>query len=831
MKLLLAIFVLTYTAFAGGKIVSLKTFPNKTTLNGAGATQQFLAIATDADGMETDVTDQAQWQLSNTRAKLAGPARIESSGDGDVTFSAAFGGMKAQSTVRIAHAQVARPVSFSRDISAIFTKRGCNSTVCHGGVKGRGGFKLSGNALYPHDDHEWIVKGGTYQVLTNEVKGERIPRVDVAHPEKSLLLTKPTMVVAHGGGKRLEPGSADYRTILEWIQKGAPYGDADAANAPRLDRLDVFPSMAILPVSGTRRLVITGHFSDGHTEDYTHQVLYAPNNGEVATVNAEGVVTGAAKGETAILIRAAGQVASAGVGVIGEPVRNYPKVVSANFIDDYIFEKLRKFQIVPSAIGDDAEFLRRVCLDLTGTLPPPQRVREFLASKDPKRREKVIDALIGSPQFVDYWTYRFADIFRVSIFTNGLSSKWSQGYWEWIRSNIENNRPYDEVARERISAQGYEPATRHFLPYNQIGPPGEVMGEEVRVFFGRRLDCAQCHNHPYENWSQDQFWSMAAFFSRMFRMGSIVMDHPTNMDLGSKDVDGKIELLHPRTKAEVKPALLDNSPLRLAPDGNPRKELARWMTSHPYFAQAAVNRIWGQFFSRGIVEPVDDFRSTNPPTHPELLDALAKDFQSHHYDLRHLMRTIVTSRTYQLSYKANETNRSDVMNYSRSLARGLEADVLLDAVSDVTGVPETFSTAITDGATVGQAPKGTRAVQLRDPDTFFSRFLELYGRANRGAVPERNNKPNLAQALHTLAGATYTNRIASAESRLGKMLAANASDDQIIEEFYLAALTRPPAREEVEELKKILARRKDRRAGLSEFVWALISSREFAENH
>jgi hypothetical protein len=387
------------------------------------------------------------------------------------------------------------------------------------------------------------------------------------------------------------------------------------------------------------------------------------------------------------------------------------------------------------------------------------------------------------------------------------------------------------VARERISVEGYKPPSRHFLPYNQVGTPNEAMAEEVRVFMGRRLDCAQCHNHPYENWSQDQFWGMAAFFSRMFRMGQVVVDHPADMDLGTKDVDASMALLHPRTKAVVQPALLDNSPLKLTPGGNPRKELARWMTSHPYFAEAAVNRIWGYFFARGIVDPVDDFRSTNPPTHPELLAALAKDFREHGHDLRRLMKTIVSSRTYQLSHQPNDSNREDVTNYSRSLSRGLDAEVLLDAVADVTGIPETFSTAITEGATVGQAPARTRAVQLRDPDTFFSRFLELYGRSNRGAVPERNNKPNLSQAMHVLAGATYVDRLGQPDSRLAKLLASGAGDDRIFTEFYLAALSREPAGEELRQLKTILAQRGDREAGLREFVWALISSREFAENH
>jgi len=801
-------------------------------LKGAQSAQQFLAVAKFSDGSERDVTEEAEWRVSDAgMARFVSTGRVVPSKDGKLSVTASFAGTQGESVLRIEEAQTIHPVSFTREISAILTKRGCNGAACHGGVKGQGGLKLSANALYPTDDYNWITKGGGYQVLTAEIKGERVPRIDLNAPEKSLLLLKPTMAVAHGGGKRLDINSDDYNTILGWIRSGARYDDGTGSAQPRVTRLELFPSVAVMPVDAAHRLLVTAHFSDGHTEDYTHQTLYTSNDNEVASVNNDGTVKAKRLGETAVLVRAAGQVATVGVGVTGPPIADYPKITRWNFIDDHVFEKLRRFQIVPSDVAGDSEFLRRVCLDLTGTLPPPNRVREFLASKDPRKREKVIDALIASPEFVDYWTFRFAEIFRVSIFANGLSPKWSEEYWEWIRSNVEKNRPYDEIARERISAEGYSPATRHFLPYNQIGAPGDTMAEEVRVFMGRRLDCAQCHNHPYENWSQDQFWGMAAFFSRLFKMGPVVMDHPVNLDLSSKDVGGNIDLLHPRTKVLVKPALLDNSPAAVTPDGNPRKELARWMTSHPYFAEAAVNRMWGQFFARGIVDPVDDFRSTNPPSHPELLAALSDDFRKHGYDLRHLMKTIVSSRTYQSSHRPNATNRADVTNYSRSLARGIDAEVLLDAVASVTGVPETFSTAVTEGAAVGQAMAGTRAIQLRDPDTFFSRFLELYGRSNRGAIPERNSKPNLGQALHVLAGGTYVDRLNTPNSRLARLLQSGADDDRIFEEFYLTALSRLPAETEVRELKTILAQRGDREAGLREFIWALISSREFAENH
>ena len=825
--------MLAVCCMAATQVVTLKTFPVEVTLQYAGAQQQFVAIANYADGTERDVTDVVEWRLSDPAlAKLTGPARIAALGDGNLTVTAVLAnGIEARAAVRIHGSQQARPFSFAQQIGGILTKRGCNQAACHGGVKGRGGLKLSANALYPKDDYEWITKGGTYQVLTAEVKGERVPRIDLKNPEESLLLTKPTMTKPHGGGKRLEKDSEDYKAIIAWVKNGAAFGASDDATAPKLARMLVFPSLAAMAVDGQRHLLVTAVFSDGHREDFTHQVLYSSNNADVATVSADGVVSGKRLGETAILIRGAGQVTSAGAGVIGPLIPNYPEVPRGNFIDDAVFAKLKNFHIIPSALATDVEFLRRVCLDLTGTLPPPNRILQFVASKDTHKRERVIDALIGSPEFVDYWTFRFSDIFRVAIFANGLTPKWSQKYWEWIRSNVETNRPYDEVARERISAEGYGPASRHFLPYNQVGPPNDVMAEEVRVFFGRRLDCAQCHNHPYENWSQDQFWGMAAFFSRVFKMGPVVFDHPTNMDYSSKDVNGSIQLLHPRTKAPVLPALLDGSHANLTAESNPRQELARWMTSNPYFAEAAVNRVWGQFFGRGIVDPVDDFRSTNPPTHPELLAALAADFREHGYNLRRLMKTIVMSRTYQLSREPNSTNRDDVVNYSHALPRPLDAEVLLDALVDATGIPEVFSTAVADGSSVGQAPVGTRAINLKDPDMYFSRFLELYGRPNRGAIPERSIHPNLGQALHMLAGSTYADRLSGKESRLARLVQSGVSNTKIFEEFYLAALGRLPASDEIQDLEQTLAKRTDREAGLREFVWALTSSREFAENH
>jgi hypothetical protein len=388
-----------------------------------------------------------------------------------------------------------------------------------------------------------------------------------------------------------------------------------------------------------------------------------------------------------------------------------------------------------------------------------------------------------------------------------------------------------------LAAEGYDGPTRHFLPYDVIGPPGETMAEEMRVFLGRRLDCAQCHNHPYENWSQDQFWGLAAFFGRTFKMGDtgneyVIFEHPLNEELGNADVNGSLKMYHPRTKAELKPTLLDGTVVQASARENPRKELAEWVTHHPYFAEAAVNRMWSYFFGRGIVDPVDDFRSTNPPTHPDLLAALAADFRTHGHDLRRLIRQIVTSRTYQLSGRDTAGNRDDRTNYSHSQPRPLDAEILLDAICDVTGVPEVFTTGVPEQAKItGQAPLGTRAVQLREPDLYYSRFLELYGRPNRLTVPERSGHANLTEAMHMLAGPAYNEKLSSRDGRLQRLLSGGASDAAIVKEFYMAAFGREPEPAETRGIEALIAQSGSREAALKDFVWALLCSREFAENH
>jgi len=812
------------------KLQSIRIVPADITLQGARASQHLVVVGRYSDGMERDLTDTTKLSVRDPRvAQIDASARITPLAEGETGITAQIGALRAAARLRIQEINASRPFGFPRDIGAILTRRGCNSSECHGGVKGRAGFKLSVNALYPRDDYRWIVEGGSYQVMSAEPAGPKRPRINLREPEKSLLLLKPTASIAHGGGKRFEAGSADYRTILEWVRAGAPYGDPGAID--RIERIEVFPKEGILEKKGKHRLLVTAYLASGRCEDLTEEVLYVSNNPEVVRVDPHGIVEAAGTGETAIMIRAAGYATSTRFGVISGPVSDYPAIPRWNYIDEHVFAKLRKFNIVPSELSSDSEFLRRVCLDMTGTLPPPERVREFLASHDPRKREKLVETLLQSPEYVDYWTFRIGELFRASAGSNGAPEH-GYVYWRWIHDSVAANKPYDQIARERIAAQGFEGASRHFLPYGREARPEEMMPEDVRVFLGRRLDCAQCHNHPFESWTQDQFWGLAAFYGQLNRtewtgFGATVMfDDPAGREPDYGTPKDSAKVIHPRTRTEVRPAFLDGKPLPESGRNDPRLSLAEWMTSQPYFAETAVNRMWAYFFGRGLVNPVDDFRSTNPPTHPELLEALAKDFREHGYDLKHMIRTIALSRTYQLSATPNSTNKDDRINYSHTLPRPLDAEVLLDAISSFTGVPEVFS-----NSSDGQAPPGTRAINLVLPDLYRSRFLDVYGRPSRERVPERDVEPNLNQALHVLVGTTYTDKLLKPGSRLERLIQRGASNRETIRELYLAALSRFPGAREEEELEQLIARNQSRNQALGYLLWGLVTSREFAYNH
>ena len=827
-----ALFCLVLTlplSASSAKLLSLRLLPEDPTLWGASASQRFVLLGLYADGIERDVTSQARSTISDDGiAFLEEHGRLVAAFDGTATLRADFDGETAETRVTVAGATEKRAFSFGRDIGSILTKRGCNTNDCHGSVKGKGGFKLSANALYPREDYKWIVEGGTYQVLSPESKGPKNPRVDLKKPQDSLLLLKPIMGIPHGGGQKFSIDSTDYETIVSWIRQGVPFGEKSEGESVRLAGIEVQPSEVVLDAQGRQQLLVTARLSNGRKEDITSEVLYVSNNREVVDVSSDGVVSAVNTGETAVMIRAAGFAVSTGFGVISEPLDSYPEVKETNFIDQHVFAKLRRFNIIPSRLSNDQEFLRRICLDLTGTLPPPERVREFLAGQDPNKREKLIETLLDTPEYIDYWTFRFADVFRVGHFLQP-GPKFTDSYWEWVRDNVERNRPYDQVAMDRIGGQGTLGAPNHYFGTGgELPKPPDMMAEQIRVFFGRRLDCAQCHNHPYENWSQDQFWQLTAFFGQLTRAGdygvdTVIYDDPE----GHGQLGQGEKTRHPRTKELVEPAFLDGTRLPEETIHDPRLQLAQWMVSHPNFAQAAVNRIWSYFFGRGIVDPVDDFRLTNHPTHPELLEALAQEFRDNHHDVKHLIRLIVQSRTYQLSSEANETNQGDTINYSHRVPRPLDAEVLLDAISQLTGVPETYE----KSATGAVLPYGIRAINIVRPDAFPTGFLNAYGQPSRQTVPARKVEPNLPQALHVLAGATYNRKVSAQGGRVDGLVKSDASNGEIVEELYLAGLSRLPSARERSLLRKMITGVESRRQAIEDLMWGVIASREFAYNH
>ena len=800
-----------------------RLIPSQVSLRGQGASHAFLMLATDSRGLEVDITSECRFSLSDERlAQVTSDGLLMARGDGELELRAEVAGQQFTAAVRIKGTAQARPFGFARDVVGIFTRNGCNGSECHGGVKGRGGFKLSLHGINPREDYRWTVKGGVYQVLSPKAAEPFDPRVDLQDPEQSRLLLKPTMGLPHGGGQRFEQDSADYRTLLEWIRRGSPYG-AGGEKESRIERLEVYPREAIMEPGARRRLLVTAYLDDGRSQDLSPEVLYESSDPAVVDVSPAGVVHALKPGQARVAVRAAGNLFQVRCGVIQRPLAHYPEVAGRNFIDDQVFDRLQKLHILPAGRSSDSAFLRRVCLDLTGTLPPPGRVREFLADRDPRKRERLIERLLNSPEYVDYWTFRFADFFRV-VYRNAYS------YKSWIRESLARNKPYDQMARERVAAQGGGGATRHFIKSvsGEVMRPHEKMGEDVRVFLGIRLDCAQCHDHPYETWTQDQFWGITAFYGQLTRIRtpSVFMDDIS----GNEEQPEGPKVIHPRRRQEVVPSFLDGSPAS-ATGVNPRERLADWMTApeNPYFSRAIVNRVWDNFFGKGLVEPVDDFRPGNPPSHPELLEALAEDFRRSGYDLKHLMRAIAQSRTYQLSGDLNPTNREDEINHSRALPRRLDAEILLDAISRATGVEEAFPVHNYVGG--GTEPKGTRAIELV-PEVTPSQFLEVYGRpVSRDSMPWRDYRSTLRQALHLLVGSTYTTKISAEGGRVDRLLSAGASDPEIIQELYLAALSRYPTAEEEARVKALIEGAPSRRKGVENLAWGLLASRQFTYNY
>lgn len=699
-------------------------------------------------------------------------------------------------------------LSFVKDIVPIFTKSGCANSNCHGSIRGQAGFKLSLFGYEPDLDYDAIVKARD---------GRRINRSD---PAKSLILMKPTFSIPHGGGERFKVGSLEYEAIMQWISDGATY---DSAGSPRLSTIRVTPEeVTLVGLSSKEQLSVSGTYTDGTTEDLTRKVQYTANDESVLDVNPNGEIRAKRAGETAIMVRTLGKAVAARIAVVETATAaDYPQVPRNNFIDEFIFSKLKRVNIIPSALSSDSEFLRRVYLDTIGLLPTLDESARFLESAEPQKRAELIDELIDRPEFAELWATRFGDLLRVGLLDQ--RSKGGRLMYSWLRKAMIEDKPYNQFATELITSSGnlYFNPTSNFYYITEFSEPENIATNVSQVFLGVRIECARCHNHPWEKWTQEDFWGFAAFFGRMG-----VKDTYEN-DESEITLKPAGEVISPKTKKHVDAKYLEGPVETEAPDEDIREKLAAWITSpqNPWFARAIVNRVFKHHMGRGIVEPLDDFRVTNPPTNEELLNALANDFVANGYRLKHTIRLILNSRAYQLSSAPNDSNRADSLNYSHYYVRRLLAEELIDSMSEVTGVPEKIPGYML----------GTRAMTV--PQGAPTYFLQTFGRLKaREIICERDNSPDVAQAMHMISGQTIQHQITGKEGTLDRWLAdSSLTDEEITRRLFMATLVHAPTERKVAQILASLHTAntgpQTRRQVFEDVLWSVFNSKAFLFNH
>jgi hypothetical protein len=693
------------------------------------------------------------------------------------------------------------------DVLPVLTRAGCNAGACHGKARGQNGFHLALFAYDPDFD---------YAALTQEGRGRR---VFPAAPEHSLLLRKATARVAHGGGKRLRPGDGLYEILLHWIQQGMP---RRPAGAPVPACLTLEPSTLTLSSHAEKPLRVTAQYSDGRRRDVTRLAVFQSNEGAVAAVSATGVVkAGSLPGETAIMARFLDQFAVAPVVIpFPGPVdpAAYAVLPHDHFIDRLVWDRLQQLGLVPSAPAGNATFLRRASLDVIGRLPTPDETRAFLADRRPDKRARLIDRLLERPEYADFWANKWADLLRPNLYRVGIKAAYNLD--AWLRKVFRENWPYDRFVRELLTARGSSFHNGAVVVFRDRREPDEIAPLVSQLFLGVRLECARCHHHPFEVYGQDEFYSFAAYFARLGRKGTGLSPPISGGEETVFVARQATPVRHPLTGKEMSPRPLSGK-ARASGDGDPRQGLADWLTApdNPYFARAAVNRVWAEVMGRGLVEPVDDLRATNPPSNAPLLEALADDFRHQGYDLKKLRRTILTSHVYALSSVPNSGNVADLRNYSRHYRQRLRAEVLLDAVCDVTGVPETFAA----------APMGTRAVALwtvRTPSV----FLDSFGRPDPNQDPpcERAADSTVVQALHLMNAPALQRKVTSDTGRAAALAASVRTPAEIVDELYLRAYCRFPTAEERADCVGLFSRPGiTRRQATEDLLWALLNTPEF----
>ncbi|MEK6235919.1 MAG: DUF1553 domain-containing protein, partial [Planctomycetales bacterium] len=768
-------------------------------------------------------TQPVAWSSSNDQVVVVEDGIARGVGNGSAVLTVRSGDQSASVRVTVRGMKTASRWEFSRHAQPILARQGCNSGACHGALAGKGGFRLSLRGYDSSFDH-WSI--------TRHARGRR---VELADPGRSLILAKPTAAIRHKGGARLEPHSLDYRILSEWIADGAPPPTDDDA---QLETLSVYPRRTAVRPGQRQQIIVRAMYSDGRQADVTRWAKFSSTDETVVGVDESGVATILGHGEGSIAVWFASRIVLARVtSPFPYQVKQdvYDKAPRRNFIDERSLKKLASLNLAPSPRCTDAEFLRRASLDAVGTLPTAEQAQAFLADKAPDKRDRLIESLLARKEFVDYWTFRWSDLLLV----NGrrLRPDAVKAYHQWIRDKVEKNAPWDRLAREIITAKGssVKNGATNFYALHQTP---EDMSENVsQAFLGLSIGCARCHNHPLEKWTNDQYYSMANLFARV-RVKGWGGDARNGDGKRTLYVADAGDVIQPRTGKPQPPAPLDSKPLAIDDPSDRRELLADWVTSpdNPYFTRAIANRAWANFFGLGLVNQVDDLRASNPASDEELLNDLARYVVDHKFDLKQLIRLIMQSETYQRSSVALPENKADKKFFSRYYPRRLMAEVLLDAVAQVSDVPSQFNKIAFDGADIRDTkeyPQGTRAIQLYD-SAVLSPFLKTFGRNERNIVCEceRSNTPSMVQVLHLSNGSTINDRLGAKGSCVDKAV-ADWNPQRILDRAYLTALSRLPTVRERKELTSILnaAAEKERREVVEDLYWGIMSSREFLFNH
>lgn len=700
-----------------------------------------------------------------------------------------------------------RPINFELDVIPILTRAGCNAGACHGKARGQNGFQLSLLGFDADFD---------YAALTKEARGRRI---FPGAPEQSLLLRKPTGQMAHGGGKRLEPNSAYYDVLRRWIADGAP---RKIPNSPTLERISITPPEQILANDGEQQLTVTAYYSDGSVRDVTPLATFQSSESVIANVNPDGKIkAGPLPGEAAIMTRFMQKFAVCNITIPlpgHVPPAFYAALPRASFIDGLVWDKLQRLGITPSEPCSDATFLRRAFLDVIGRLPTPSETRVYLDDPAKDKRARLVDHLLDRPEYADYWANKWADLLRPNPYRVGIKAVFNLD--TWLRDAFRSNKPYNQFVREIVTAQGSTFRQGAAVVFRDRREPEEITPMISQLFLGIRLECAKCHHHPFEVYSQDDFYSFAAHFARIGRKGT-GLSPPIS---GSEEIvyaatSGTVK--HPVTGEVLPPRPLFGKEAPIEGETDPRQVLADWIVSdsNPYFARVIVNRIWADLMGRGLVDPVDDLRATNPPSNAALLDALADNFRKQGYDLKKLLRTIMTSQVYGLSSAPTERNLADTRNYARHYRQRLRAEVLLDAICDITQVPETFAA----------MPVGSRATELWTVRA-QSVFLDSFGRPDPNQDPpcERTSDTSVVQALHLMNAPNLHRKVTADSGRAATFAGSKKSNSDLVEELYLLAYSRPPSDEELSiALKLFKPDGSNRRQATEDLLWALLNTPEF----